>query len=261
MSILDEILAHKRQEVEQSAALKPLSEIKAALNDSPPRVHGRFERALRDAGRPALIAEIKKASPSKGLIREDFEPASLARAYAAGGASCLSVLTDVRYFQGHPDYLVRAREASGLPVLRKDFIVSEYQLYESALLGADCILLIAAALDDIELPEFAATAAGLGMDCLVEVHDTEEAARVCFPWARIVGVNNRDLRTFRVALETSERLAGCLPVEAVKVSESGIHSRADLDRLTRAGYDAVLVGESLMRCPDIESATRDLLGR
>ncbi|MCE5272281.1 indole-3-glycerol phosphate synthase TrpC, partial [bacterium] len=199
MSILDEIVAYKRAELDESMTRRPLSEIKAALADCPPDAPGRFERALLAAASPvALIAEIKKASPSKGLIREDFQPALLACQYVDGGAAALSVLTDRKYFQGDPDFLVQAREAVDIPVLRKDFILSEYQVFESALLGADCILLIAAALDDPLLSGLYQLAGSLGLDVLVEVHDEAEAARVARTGARIVGVNNRDLGTFQV---------------------------------------------------------------
>ena len=261
MSILDEIIAHKREELSQSLSRRPLGEIKAALADCPPDLPGRFERALLNAAPPvALIAEIKKASPSKGLIREDFQPAALARQYADGGAAALSVLTDRKYFQGDPDFLVQTREAVDIPVLRKDFILSEYQVFESALLGADCILLIAAALDDPLLSGLYQLAGSLGLDVLVEVHDKAEAERAARIGVRIVGVNNRDLGTFEVSLETSERLAPLLSGAVVRVSESGISARADLDRLAAFGYRAVLVGEHLMRRPDITAATRELLG-
>lgn len=261
MSILREILSHKRDEVAQAMARRPLGEIKAALADCPPSLPGRFERALSDAAAPvALIAEIKKASPSKGLIREDFNPEALASQYAAGGAAALSVLTDSRYFQGAPEFLARVRDSVDLPLLRKDFIVSEYQVFESALLGADCILLIAAALDDAHLAGLMQVAEGLGLDVLLEVHDETEAGRAVGLGARIAGVNNRDLNTFKVSLETSERLAPLLKNVPVRVSESGIAVRADLDRLAACGYRAVLVGESLMRKTDVAAAARELLG-
>ncbi|MCE5273281.1 indole-3-glycerol phosphate synthase TrpC [bacterium] len=191
---------------------------------------------------------------------KDFQPAALARQYVAGGASALSVLTDRKYFQGDLEFLVQAREAVDIPVLRKDFIFSEYQVFESALLGADCILLIAAALEDRLLDGLYQVAGGLRLDVLVEVHDEAEAGRAARLGARIVGVNNRDLGTFQVSLSTSERLAPLLAGAAVRVSESGITSRADLHRLAACGYRAVLVGEHLMRHPDITAATRELLG-
>jgi indole-3-glycerol phosphate synthase len=259
MTRLDKIIANKRLELESLERSRPLGDLRARLRGLPSREPGRFSKALAAAGSVALIGEIKKASPSRGLIRADFRPADLARAYEAGGAAALSVLTDNRYFQGSDSYLQEAAAACGLPLLRKDFTVSAYQVYEARLLGADCVLLIAAVLEDSLLTDLAGLARELGLDALVEVHDQAEAGRASAIGAALVGVNNRDLRTFQVSLEVSERLAGLLPVSALKVSESGIRTHADLLRLGGLGYKAVLVGESLMRREDVAAAARELL--
>jgi indole-3-glycerol phosphate synthase len=208
----------------------------------------------------ALIAEIKKASPSKGLIREDFQPAAHARAYEAGGAACLSVLTDAPYFQGHEDYLVAARAACDLPVLRKDFMVDPWQVAEARAIGADAVLIIVAALDDSVMHEIEAAALERGMDVLVEVHNEAEMARAAALKSRLIGVNNRDLKRFVTDLATTERLAGLASEGTLLVSESGINSHADLLRLAECGVRAFLVGESLMRQSDVAVATRELLG-
>ncbi|MGZ3275900.1 MAG: indole-3-glycerol phosphate synthase TrpC [Caulobacteraceae bacterium] len=258
--ILETIAAYKRVDVAARKAARPRAEVeRAALAASPPRG---FRRALETAhapGRLALIAEIKKASPSKGLIRADFDPPALARAYAAGGAACLSVLTDAPSFQGHDDYLVAARDAVALPCIRKDFLVDPWQVAESRALGADCILVILSMVDDSLAAALLTEAGRFGMDALVETHDEAEMARAAALGATLVGVNNRSLRTFEVDLANTERLAKAAPENALLVTESGIFTPADVVRLERCGAKAMLVGESLMRQADVEAATRALL--
>ncbi len=261
MNKLEEICATKRDEVAARKLAVSVAQLaEAARLQSAPRG---FEAALRAraASGYALIAEIKKASPSKGLIRADFRPAEHAAAYEAGGAACLSVLTDAPYFQGHEDYLVEARTACALPVLRKDFMVDPWQCLEARAIGADAILIIVAALDDSAMAEIEAAAREHEMDVLVEVHDEaemERAARVLK--SRLIGVNNRDLKTFTTSLATTERLAPLAPEGTLLVGESGINTHADIQRLASAGVRTFLVGESLMRADDIASATRALLG-
>ena len=262
MNKLEEICATKRDEVLERQSATPVSELIARITaQAPPRG---FEAALRKTHsdrRRALIAEIKKASPSKGLIREDFQPAEHARAYAAAGASCLSVLTDEKYFQGHADYLVAAREACALPALRKDFMVDPWQCGEAGAMGADAILIIVAALSDAQMIEIEDAAIELGMDVLVEVHDSAEMERAHTLKSRLIGINNRDLRSFETDIGTTEALIPLAPQGAFVISESGIATAADCARLESAGAHGFLVGESLMRKADVETATRTLLAR
>lgn len=259
--ILSQILRHKAREIEQRAESLPLREISARCEDLPP-CRG-FASALSQAitnGHPGVIAEIKKASPSKGLIRPDFDPPALARSYANGGATCLSVLTDERYFQGHDRYLRQAREASGLPALRKDFTLDAWQVYEARWLGADCILLIVAALGDAVLLELAQLATELGLDVLVEVHDAEELDRALATPATLIGVNNRDLRSFHTDIQTSIALRPQVPESRLMVTESGIATTEDVQVLREAGIQAFLVGESLMRAADPGRRLGELFG-
>lgn len=259
--ILAKIAAYKRDEVALRKPARLLAEVEAAAQaaDAPRGFKAALERH-HGPGRLALIAEIKKASPSKGLIRADFDPPALARAYEAGGAACLSVLTDGPSFQGADGYLVAARAAVALPCIRKDFLVDPWQVAESRALGADAILVILAMIDDALAAELMAQAARFGMDALVEVHDAAEMDRAGALGATLVGVNNRDLRTFTVDLAITERLAARAPKDALLVTESGLFTAADAARLEGSGAKAMLVGESLMRQVDVESATRALLG-
>ena len=255
--ILEKIATYKREEVALRKAAR--ATVSTAGVSAPRGFRAALERA-HAPGRLALIAEIKKASPSKGLIREDFDPPALARAYEAGGAACLSVLTDAPSFQGADSFLTAARDATALPCIRKEFLVDPWQVAESRALGADAILVILAMVDDGLAAELMAEARAHGMDALVEVHDEAEMARAGRLGADLVGVNNRDLRTFTVDLAITERLAGAAPAGALLVTESGLFSAADAARLERSGARAMLVGESLMRQPDVAAATRALLG-
>ena len=249
--ILATILARKAEEVRERSAALPLRELAARCEGLPPtRGFADAVQAKISAGQAAVIAEVKKASPSKGLIRPDFDPAQIARSYERGGAACLSVLTDVDFFQGHDEYLRQARAACALPVLRKDFVVAAWQVYEARALGADCILLIVAALGDAALAELSNLAMDLGMDVLVEVHDLDELERALQVAAPLVGVNNRNLRSFEVSLDTTLELRAAVPPDRILVTESGIATREDVARMRAAGVDAFLVGESFMRAPE-----------
>ena len=259
MTVLQRILRRKDEEVAERSARVPLRELERLAASMPPaRGFAAAIQARMAMGDPAVIAEVKKASPSKGVIRADFDPAAIARAYEAGGATCLSVLTDVDFFQGSDAFLQQARDACSLPVLRKDFTIDPYQVVEARTLGADCILLIVAALDDARLAALAALAGDLGMDVLLEVHDAEELQRALRVPGRLLGINNRDLRSFEVSLDTTLALRDEVPGDRVLVTESGILGAADVARMRAAGVGAFLVGEAFMREPDPGQALRRL---
>jgi indole-3-glycerol phosphate synthase len=260
-TILANIAAYKREEIARAKAAMPLAAVEhEARAAEPVRPFAETVAACAAEGRHGLIAEIKKASPSRGLIRADFDPASLAIAYAAGGAACLSVLTDGPSFQGDARHLIAARDVCALPVLRKDFMLDPYQVPQSRALGADCILIIMAAVDDFLAMELAGAALNWGMDVLVEVHDEEELDRALSLPTALIGINNRDLRSFETSLDVTRRLIPRVPATHLIVSESGIFTHADLEELAAAGAHGFLVGESLMRQPDVTIATRRLLG-
>ncbi|MBQ1496922.1 MAG: indole-3-glycerol phosphate synthase TrpC [Sphingomonas sp.] len=260
-TILDKIIATKHDEVAARRRAASVADLHGlALTRTPPRGFRAALDARAAAGGYGLIAEIKKASPSKGLIRADFDPPAHARAYQAGGAACLSVLTDLEYFQGHEEYLIAARAACDLPVIRKDFMVDPWQALESRAIGADAILIIVAALEDAQMAEIEDAALGLGMDVLVEVHDAAELERALRLRSRLIGVNNRNLKTFEVDVQKTYELVAHAPADCTFVAESGLNGRADLDAMAAHGIRCFLIGESLMRQDDVEAATRALVG-
>ncbi|QDU28703.1 Indole-3-glycerol phosphate synthase [Anatilimnocola aggregata] len=257
-NVLEKIVVQKWKEIAAAKFARPEAEVRAAAADTPPRRD--FFAALAASGPIKLIAEVKKASPSKGVIRADFDPVEIARAYESAGATCLSVLTDEHFFQGSLEYLRQIRAAVNLPLLRKDFILDAYQLFEARAAGADAVLLIAECLDDCNLRKLHNEAIELGLTPLVEFYDEENLDRVLAAGAQLIGVNNRDLRTFVTDLDRTLRMRQRVPLDCVFVGESGIFTRQDVLRLQDAGVDAMLVGESLMRQPDIAAAVRQLLG-
>ena len=257
-TILEEIIAHKRIEVAARVRRRPLQELLSAGFNSTPVPFTDALQCSIDAGRSAVIAEVKKASPSKGVIRADFDPVAIAQSYERSGASALSVLTDEKYFQGHDDYLASVKAAVSLPVLRKEFIVDEYQIVESRALGADCVLLIVAALAAAQIAAFHECAVGLGLDVLIEVHDRRELETALELSPRMIGINNRNLKTFDTRLEATFDLLDFVPAGTLVVTESGIHSRADVEAMRTHGVNAFLVGEAFMRADDPGTALEAL---
>jgi indole-3-glycerol phosphate synthase len=255
--ILDTIVVHKQEEVKIQKSQLPLSELRQTLRDSPPTRD--FKAAISMPGQINLIAEVKKASPSKGIIRDDFDPIAIAQIYQSSGAAAISVLTDEWFFQGSLSYLTAIREATSIPLLRKDFIIDEYQIYQACAAGTDAILLIATILELETMQTFLNIAHSLDLDCLVEVHTESELRKVLDTDAQIVGINNRDLKTFQTNLNTTAQLRKLIPQDKVVVSESGIHSRQDVKMLQECGINAILVGESLMRSADINAKVKELM--
>ena len=256
-TVLDEIIAHKRQEIAAAKRQLSVTDLEVQLTSAPPIRC--FRTALARSLRPGLIAEVKKASPSAGLIRQDFVAVDIARAYESGGATCLSVLTDEKYFQGHLDFLRQIRLEVQIPVMRKEFIIDRYQILEARVAGADCVLLIAECLEDGELQDLYDYATELGMSTLIELYEPENLSRVLKTGGQLIGINNRDLRTFVTTLEHTFDLRQHVPDDVLLISESGIRTHADILRLREAGVGGVLVGESLMRQPDIAGAVRELM--
>ncbi|MEP3481464.1 MAG: indole-3-glycerol phosphate synthase TrpC [Fuerstiella sp.] len=256
-TVLDRIITYKKQEIAERKSIVTAAELEKRIQQAPPS-RG-FQKALQTAKAPGLIAEVKKASPSAGIIREDFDPVTIAQTYASAGATCLSVLTDEPSFQGHLDFLEAIRRAVDIPVMRKEFIIDRYQILEARAVGADCILLIAECLDDQQLNDLHHFAVQLGMDTLIELYEPSNLPRVLATGATLIGVNNRDLRTFETSLEHTFELKASVPDNVSLVSESGIKNHADIERLASAGIAGVLVGESLMRQPDIAAAVRSLM--
>lgn len=256
-TVLDEIIQHKRQEVSAAKSARPLAELTARLSDAPPVRC--FLTALQQATAPGLIAEVKKASPSAGIIRDDFSPIDIAQTYESAGASCLSILTDEKFFQGHLDFLEQIRPQVTIPVMRKEFIIDRYQILEARVAGADCCLLIAECLDDAQLNDLHGYAVELGMQTLIELYEPENLSRVLATGGKLIGINNRDLRTFETTLEHTFQLKQQVPDDVLLVSESGIRTHEDILRLRSAGVGGVLVGESLMRQPNIATAVTQLM--
>ena len=264
-TVLKRIVARKVEEIDQRQQHTTIDDLKINIeaNRSGPTAPRGFAKAMQaklDQGLPAVIAEAKKASPSKGVIREDFNPAAIAASYQAGGAACMSILTDADFFQGHEDYLQQARAACGLPVIRKDFIIDPYQVYESRAIGADCILLIVACLEDQQMQDLAQLAQSLGMDVLVESHDAHELARALKLSTPLIGINNRNLHTFDLTLQTTFDLLAMMPEDRIVITESGIHSRADVALMQDKNVNAFLVGESFMRANDPGAKLAELFG-
>ncbi len=260
MSVLDQICADKQKHIRAKMVQTPLSDLEERIKEQTLCRGFKYKISkLTSQKKPALIAEVKKASPSKGVIREDFDPVEIAKTYEAAGATCISVLTDKPYFQGKDDYLVQIKAATSLPVLRKDFMLEPYQIFESRALGADCILLIMAALSDSQAAELYALARTLTMDVLVEVHDEKELARALSLNVEMIGINNRNLKTLEVDTQTSQDLSSMIPENIIKISESGIYTHEEIGHLSGCGFHGFLVGESLMRQDDIGGAVRKLM--